>query len=241
MAAGPIGRNAEAAGAASLRSVAGIFSYSKTKGLFAGVSLEGSAIIERRDANEKLYGTRYTAQQLLTGSVRPPTQAAPLMNVLNSRVFGGMRSGSVSDSMYNDVPVYDSNHDDVVWDGRRGDAYGENAARRSSTDDFRDDRSSSWRGAGPGDELDREFSRPSRSNTYAAGDRKEPLGSPTMGSAPGRPAAPKPNFGAKQAMLKKNEAVALYSFEADQPGDLGFKKGEIITVLKKTESDNDWW
>lgn len=246
VAAGPIGRNAEAAGAASLRSVAGIFSYSKTKGLFAGVSLEGSAIIERRDANEKLYGTRYTAQQLLTGSVRPPTQAAPLMNVLNSRVFGGMRSGSVSDSMYNDVPVYDSSHDDVVWDGRRGDAYGENVQRPASNDgpDYRDDRydrSSSWRGAGPGDELDREFSRPSRASTYAGSDRKDALGSPTMGSAPGRPAAPKPNFGAKQAMLKKNEAVALYTFEADQPGDLGFKKGEIITVLKKTESDNDWW
>jgi len=63
IAAGPVGRNAEAAGAASMKGVAGIFSYSKTKGLFAGVSLEGSAIIERRDANEKLYGQRYTARQ----------------------------------------------------------------------------------------------------------------------------------------------------------------------------------
>lgn len=41
--------------------------------------------------------------------------------------------------------------------------------------------------------------------------------------------------------MKKNEAVALYTFEAEQAGDLGFKKGDIITVLKKTESDNDWW
>ncbi len=41
--------------------------------------------------------------------------------------------------------------------------------------------------------------------------------------------------------MKKNEAVALFNFDADQPGDLGFKKGDIITVLKKTESDNDWW
>lgn len=40
IAAGPVGRNAEAAGAASLKGVAGVFSYSKTKGLFAGVSLE---------------------------------------------------------------------------------------------------------------------------------------------------------------------------------------------------------
>jgi len=45
IAAGPVGRNAEAAGAVSLKSVSGIFSYSKTKGLFAGVSLEGSVIM----------------------------------------------------------------------------------------------------------------------------------------------------------------------------------------------------
>lgn len=239
IAAGPVGRNAEAAGAASLKSVAGIFSYSKTKGLFAGVSLEGSAIIERRDANERLYGTRYTAQQLLTGSVGPPAQAAPLMNILNSRVFSGMRSPSTSDSMYNDIPVYDAGHDDVVWNGQRGSAYGEQRDRPSTgqSDDlnYRND-PSSWR-----DDYDRDFSRPSRAATYASGDTKSPMGSPTSGSAPGRPAAPKPNFGAKKAMMKKNEAVALYTFEADQPGDLGFKKGDVITVLKKTESDNDWW
>lgn len=56
VAAGPVGRNAEASGAASLKSVSAIFSYSKTKGLFAGVSLEGSAIIERKEANGKFYG-----------------------------------------------------------------------------------------------------------------------------------------------------------------------------------------
>lgn len=236
IAAGPIGRNAEAAGAASLKSVAGIFSYSRTKGLFAGVSLEGSAIVERRDANEKLYGQRLTAAQLLTGAVKSPPQAAPLLNVLNTRIFNGTRQGTVDDDMYNEVPVYDDRHDDVVWNGQRGSAYGEghnNAPKRSST----------WQ--------DDVYDRPaaagiSRSNTmhsrggdddYVYRDR------PSMAEAPAptRPAAPKPNFASKQALLKKNEAVALFTFEAAQPGDLGFKKGEIITVLKKTESDNDWW
>ncbi|CAI4219934.1 unnamed protein product [Parascedosporium putredinis] len=179
IAAGPVGRNAEAAGAASLRSVAGIFSYSKTKGLFAGVSLEGSAIIERRDANEKLYGTRYTAQQLLSGSVRPPPQAAPLMDILGSRVFSGMRSGGTTtdSSMYNDVPVYDNRHDDVVWDGNR-----EVRMARAQPD-------------------------VTRETTVAVAEQK--------------------------ALLKKNEAVALFTFEADQPGDLSFKKGDVITVLKR--------
>ncbi|OTB09638.1 hypothetical protein M426DRAFT_6902 [Hypoxylon sp. CI-4A] len=247
IAAGPVGRNAEAAGAASLKGVAGIFSYSKTKGLFAGVSLEGSAIVERRDANEKLYGQRWTAAQLLTGSVRPPSQAAPLMSVLNSRVFAGVRQGNVDDATYNDVPVYDDHHDDVVWNGQRGSAYGEpqggqsefGAPKRAATwqDDVYD-RPSGGAGAGV-----------ARSGTVAYGDnyaqnrQSLPAGGFQEGKklGPGRPAAPKPNFTSKQALMKKNEAVALFNFEADQPGDLGFKKGEVITVLKKTESDNDWW
>ncbi|KAH7312310.1 hypothetical protein B0I35DRAFT_356157 [Stachybotrys elegans] len=249
LAAGPVGRNAEAAGAASLRSVAGIFSYSKTKGLFAGVSLEGSAIIERRDANEKLYGTRYTAQQLLSGAVAAPPQAAPLMSVLNSRVFSGMRS-TADDSMYNDIPAYDNNNnnnDDGAWNGRRTSAYGEGSQRDDNFGPPR--RTSTWQD----DIYDRSsFGAPSRSNTIASGrtNRQDdyvysdtPTGFPSEKKAgPGRPAAPKPNFTAnKQASLQKNEAIAMFNFDADQPGDLGFKKGEIITVLKKTDSDNDWW
>lgn len=252
IAAGPVGRNAEAAGAASLKSVAGVFSYSKTKGLFAGVSLEGSAIVERRDANEKLYGQRWTAAQLLTGSVRPPPQAAPLMSVLNSRIFAGVRQGNVDDSMYNDVPVYDDRHDDVVWNGQRGSAYGEvqpppaggqsefGAPRRANTwqDDVYD------RPANGGVSRSNTVAGRGHDNDYTYRDRPASTvgsGFPEQKFGPGRPAAPKPNFASKQALMKKNEAVALFNFDADQPGDLGFKKGEIITVLKKTESDNDWW
>ncbi|KAI0386522.1 DUF500-domain-containing protein [Hypomontagnella monticulosa] len=249
IAAGPVGRNAEAAGAASLKSVAGVFSYSKTKGLFAGVSLEGSAIVERRDANEKLYGQRWTAAQLLTGSVRPPPQAAPLMSVLNSRVFAGVRQGTVDDTMYNDVPVYDDRHDDVVWNGRRGSAYGE--GQPSGQDEFGGPRrANTWQddvydrpAAGAG--LSRSGTVGSRpvDDNYVYRDQPAPSSSimDDKRAGPGRPAAPKPNFASKQALMKKNEAVALFNFEADQPGDLGFKKGEVITVLKKTESDNDWW
>lgn len=251
VAAGPVGRNAEAAGAASLKSVAGIFSYSKTKGLFAGVSLEGSVIIERRDANAKLYGRPVTARELLTGGQRPPPQAAPLLNILNSRVFRGMSWGTTDDRMYNDIPVYDDRHDEVVWGNRTGLAYGEGQPVNSgynggggghAWDEYgRPKRSTTWQD----DYYDqpRSFDQPSRSNTFndgfsrsgSAGDGAE------RRTGPGRPTAPKPNYASKEALLKKNEAIALYNFEPDQPGDLGFKKGDIITVLKKTDSNNDWW
>ena len=51
MIAGPLGRNIE--GDVSLRSPAAVYTYSKTRGLFAGISIEGSALIERKDANKK--------------------------------------------------------------------------------------------------------------------------------------------------------------------------------------------
>jgi hypothetical protein len=61
---------------------------------------------------------------------------------------------------------------------------------------------------------------------------------------PSRPTAPKPVFGQRTgnaAALRQDQAVALYTFEADQEGDLGFKKGDIITILKKTDKKEDWW
>ena len=241
LAAGPVGRNVEASRAASLKDVAGVFSYSKTKGLFAGVSLEGSAIIERRDANEKLYGQRFTAAQLLGGSVRPPPAADALMRVLNSRVFNGI-SGS-DDTMYNDVPQYDDRHDDVVWEGRRGSGYGEGQPRNTADGPKR---ASTW----ADDPYDRQANSVGRNNMvrnnrtsgfdddYVYSDRPTSFSEKT---GPGRPAAPKPAFRNKTSGLKDNQAVALYTFEADQPGDLGFKKGDIITVTKKTDKAEDWW
>lgn len=262
IAAGPVGRNAEAAGAASLKSVAGIFAYSKTKGLFAGVSLEGSAIIERRDANEKLYNRRVTARGLLSGEVPVPPAAEPLMRVLNSRVFlgsGGISAAAAADAMYNDIPVYDDAHEDVVWQGRRGSAYGEgvrsNRTGQTANDEYeyRDrppQRASTWADEG----FDRTSSHTGTSNPRVdpreTFDRLEARGrSSTFGTnedyvysdrKPARPTAPKPVFTPKKAAAP-GQAVAKFTFEADQPGDLGFKKGEVITIIKRTDNETDWW
>ncbi|KAL8819256.1 MAG: hypothetical protein Q9191_007772, partial [Dirinaria sp. TL-2023a] len=270
IAAGPVGRNAEAAGAASLKSVAGVFSYSKTKGLFAGVSLEGSGIVERRDANQKLYNSRITARQLLEGGVRPPPAAEPLMRVLNSRVFAGVATSSVgNDSMYNDIPIYSDTHDNVVWEGRTGSGYNEGVRTNrtgsmAGTGDYeyRDhpQRASTWQDdvydrpvgaitappnrsfstrANPSETFDSLSNRNRASSTddYSYSDN------PTNSPKPGRPTAPKPKFTPRPsaASLGKDQAVALYTFDADQAGDLGFKKGEIITITKRTENATDWW
>ncbi|KAF7796114.1 hypothetical protein EIP86_007287 [Pleurotus ostreatoroseus] len=85
IAIGPLGRNGEASGALSTKGkVAAMYSYSKTRGLFGGVSLEGSVIVERSDANSQAYRHNVTARMLLSGSVPPPEWASSLIQTLES-------------------------------------------------------------------------------------------------------------------------------------------------------------
>lgn len=59
VAAGPLGRNVEGTGSLSAKGkVAAMYSYSRTKGLFGGASIEGSVLVERSDANAKAYGAK---------------------------------------------------------------------------------------------------------------------------------------------------------------------------------------
>ena len=63
LAAGPVGRSAEAA--TDLKLDAEIYSYAKSKGLFAGISLEGANLSVSKDANTKYYGRPVSAEQVL--------------------------------------------------------------------------------------------------------------------------------------------------------------------------------
>jgi lipid-binding SYLF domain-containing protein len=83
VAAGPVGRQASAA--TDLRFGADILSYSRTKGFFAGISLEGATIQADDQANQALYGRGFTAGEiLLSGRVPSPPQAQPLLRTLGT-------------------------------------------------------------------------------------------------------------------------------------------------------------
>ena len=83
-AAGPKGRSAMAATDAYMRSE--VLSYSRSRGLFIGVSLEGSTLRQDSGANEKIYGRKVTARQIiLQGKVGAPAAASRLLSVLNQK------------------------------------------------------------------------------------------------------------------------------------------------------------
>jgi SH3 domain-containing YSC84-like protein 1 len=83
-AAGPKGRTAE--GATDIVMNAEILSYSRNKGLFAGISLEGSTLRSDGSANEKLYGKKLTAKEIIVEhKVGVPASAHQLVSLLQSK------------------------------------------------------------------------------------------------------------------------------------------------------------
>jgi len=89
--AGPVGFGHEYSG--SLYEGAALFSYSKSKGLFAGVSVEGTIIIERKDANKTFYNKDISAEEILCGKADKPSSS---INVLYETIKKAEERGQIA-------------------------------------------------------------------------------------------------------------------------------------------------
>ncbi|KAF9897969.1 hypothetical protein BX616_004686, partial [Lobosporangium transversale] len=242
VAAGPIGRTAEAAASASVKSVAAIYSYSKSKGLFAGVSIEGSVIVERKDANETFYRQKVSAAELLSGAITPPPQADILYRALNTKASGGHltslhRGGSSLTEIGSDSSGVTRSASLSVGSNRYQSNLGRSASSAANYDKAREAEGDQLPHYTPTAASARKpvmglgAGRVSTDNSYG----HQPYGSNQSIANSTGPRVP-PRIGAKPEIV-----TALYDFAGEQPTDLSFKKGDIITVIKKTESRNDWW
>ncbi|TFK40743.1 hypothetical protein BDQ12DRAFT_679946 [Crucibulum laeve] len=102
--AGPIGTGGSVQ--ASLAHPAPMFSYSKSKGLFAGMSLEGTVLIERKDANRDFYGSPVPAKDILGGRVPPPEVASRLYEIIEAAE--GLDESGLPEAAY--VPTSTGDH-----------------------------------------------------------------------------------------------------------------------------------
>jgi lipid-binding SYLF domain-containing protein len=83
IAAGPVGRTSEAATSGTMK--AQMLSYSRSRGVFGGVSLSGSTLRPDGDANKNLYGEKVSAEQIINSQgVTMPEEAKQLVEVLTS-------------------------------------------------------------------------------------------------------------------------------------------------------------
>jgi len=79
-AAGPVGRDAQAATDASLR--AELLTWSRARGLFAGVDLNGVSVTQNKDDTDKFYGGQHSFESILHGSVPPPDAARSFLETV---------------------------------------------------------------------------------------------------------------------------------------------------------------
>jgi lipid-binding SYLF domain-containing protein len=91
IAAGPVGRNAEASTTATMQ--AQMLSYSRAQGVFAGVSLSGTSLGPSDDDNEKLYGKKVSAQEIFAGNVKAPPSATSLVSQLKAKSPKNLATG----------------------------------------------------------------------------------------------------------------------------------------------------
>jgi lipid-binding SYLF domain-containing protein len=88
-AAGPVGRESSAETDAKLH--AEILTYSRSRGLFAGISLQGATLRPDDDWNRELYGSGVPNEDIVLGTTNAPASASKLLAALNK--FSGRRSG----------------------------------------------------------------------------------------------------------------------------------------------------
>jgi SH3 domain-containing YSC84-like protein 1 len=90
VAAGPVGRHAE--GSTDWKMRAEVLTYSRARGVFAGVSLNGASIRQDEDSTRNFYGHMIPYRSLLTGITLVPTDANPFMEALGKYAGGGTKS-----------------------------------------------------------------------------------------------------------------------------------------------------
>ena len=91
VAAGPVGR--DAAADTDIRLTAEILTYSRTHGLFAGVSLEGTVVQADKSGDRAMYGEDRTRRQILDGRVDVPDSAQALVREIDARATGAQANG----------------------------------------------------------------------------------------------------------------------------------------------------
>ncbi|PVV04047.1 hypothetical protein BB560_001464 [Smittium megazygosporum] len=213
-----LGANVAVSGA--VRNLTPIFSYSKSKGLFAGVSLEGSVILERKDTNEKFYGRRISAKEILSGGVPQPPEASPLYRCIEIK-SGSIYSGSGlsrAESFASTQQTYPNPERDPL--------------RYSSPYTASTQPSQNYNSGGY-DSTNNHLT----TNTYPV----EKQSSATSARSISRRVPPPPPPPPVSMPEVKRTALALFSFEGQAPGDLPFRKGDTITIIKSTTTQDDWW
>ena len=96
------------------------YALHEREGLFAGLSLEGTVLIERKDANKDFYGSQVPSREILGGRVPPPEVASRLYEVIEAAE--GIDESGLPENAY--IPTASGEHMDLGHNGMVFDAEG---------------------------------------------------------------------------------------------------------------------
>ncbi|KAM4042886.1 SH3 domain-containing YSC84-like protein 1 isoform 1-T1 [Anomaloglossus baeobatrachus] len=212
VAIGPLGRNLE--GDVAIRSSAAVYTYCKSRGLFAGISLEGSGLIERKETNRKFYCQEdIRAYEILFGEIPRPSQAEELYDILDSF-----------------TEKYEIEEQSM---------HRRKVTREQRKKEIKSNRQRSHQSAN-GTEASRPTQRSYPDLSSYNMNERDLNNTEDDVSVHSRPFSSIWNTeGGPRADYVT--ATAIYPFDGLQPGDLSFQIGDKIIVTTKTESQYDWW
>lgn len=245
VAAGPLGRNME--GDVAVRGGAAVYTYSKTKGLFVGLSIEGSAIIERKEANRKFYGdSDIRAYSILSGDVSPPAECKGLYEVLERHDEMAEKAAAAPEASEAKKAQQSSescgDKPSVPWQHR-------SSADMMST-------ASTHQKETPKSQYQADSSRSRSKSTSQQVQQRNPWtareATPSVvqgnddwtrqRAPPSKTAAPPRTRSSTTGTLEAPLTVTvLYPFQPQMDCDLDLRSGDVIEVTARTSTAFDWW
>lgn len=237
VAVGPMGRNVEAD--VALRSPAAVFTYCKSRGLFAGISLEGSYLIERKETNRKFYGREIRASAILNGDVDPPSECYDLYNILDvyTEAYTSEWTSKNLNTKSSIAPARPAppvkRPTNIYQASPQIPPPPANSYQPNYQPSFQPNYQPNYQPPAPSTGSKNALypsisiyksDTSSRQTPNYAGGAAAAAGSAWGGGAP--------------APLV---VTATHPFTGQQPGDLSFSPGDRITVITKTENQYDWW
>ncbi|KAH8102277.1 DUF500-domain-containing protein [Cristinia sonorae] len=230
IAVGPLGRNGEATGSVNTSGkMAAMYSYSKARGLFCGISLEGSVIVERQDANAIAYNSDVSARMILSGSVTAPDWAQPLLQTLEDCT--GMPGGR---KWVNDLQSHHASPGNYIFGGAGspGSENGPTTLKKDRPGYFRHTSSSSLF-----DFSDRnQGTQPTRPNTKAHRTALSQSSVPKQSSTPFFDTQFETDFVPEDEMRKHPKLTASPGYRGEETNDDPFGEGSPFQSLPPTRS-----
>ncbi|XP_020515548.2 SH3 domain-containing YSC84-like protein 1 isoform X1 [Labrus bergylta] len=252
VAVGPVGRNVEAD--VLVRSTAAVFTYCRSRGLFAGISLEGSYLIERKDTNKKFYGREIRASAILNGDVEPPPECFNLYHILEQYTEAYCADWTAKNMRHRSLPPARP----PAPSQQPGANYQQPAANYQQPGaNYQQPAANYQQPAANYQQPAANYQQPAANYQQPAANYQQPAANPggenksklypsisvykseTSGQFASRNA---PNVGPSGGGASGQLVVtATHPFTGEQPGDLSFVPGDHITIVTKTESQYDWW